>query len=283
MNLVFSYGSNSIAQLRARVENPNLLAEPAKAQDWQRIFCVRTTTWGGAAASLIPYKGSVTYGAVVTLTDEELARLDRFEGGYHKEELGVDILRNDKWVTMHAIVYLANAVFWTELPSEAYLSAIHINLREQFGETMPHIANNIDIYGVFSSTECDDSVHSQKNTIGFSDSCSGYGHVSSVQDIDLSTVRVARISQWSYPGPHALTLPALCVEVNAARESKWVMPRAVAGVTQELSLFGILSVSHLAARLTSGWHFQDIDGDTKTQLEYLDTEALVLFSRLLFG
>ena len=281
MNLVFSYGSNSIAQLRARVENPSLLAEPARAQEWQRIFCVRTITWGGAAASLIPYKDSVTYGAVVSLTDDELARLDRFEGGYHKEQLGVEILRSDKWVNMKAIVYLANAVYWTELPSEAYLSAIHINLREQFGEIMPHIANTIDIYGVFSSTECDDSVHSQKKTIGFGDSCSGY--VSSVQEIDLSIIRVARISQWSYPGPHALTLPALCVEVNAARESKWVMPRAVAGVTQELSLFGILSVSHLAARLTSGWQFQEIDADTKSQLEYLDDEALILFSRLLFG
>lgn len=281
MNIVFSYGSNSIAQLRARVENPTLLAEPARAANWQRIFCVRTTTWGGAAASLIPYDDGVTYGAVVSLTDEELARLDRFEGGYHKEELKVEILRNDTWTSANAIVYLANAVYWTELPSEAYLSAIHINLREQFGETMPHIANKIEIYGVFSSAEHGDSAQSQKKTIDFGDSCSG--HAESVMEMDMSTMRVARISQWSYPGLHALTLPALCVEVNAARESKWVMPRAVAGVTQELSLFGILSVSHLAARLTSGWQFEEIDADTQNRLEYLDAEALVLFTRLLFS
>lgn len=272
MNIVFSYGSNSIAQLRARVENPNLAAEPSRAKSWLRIFCVRTMTWGGAAASLIPSKDSVTYGSVVLLSDEELSRLDRFEGGYHKEELDVEIYRDDDWIVAKAIVYLANSLHWTDPPSEAYLCAIHVNLREQFHTIMPEVANNIAIHGVFSTTVPTDS----PETINFDDVCTGSaGDNGSVRDLDLTTVRVELISQWVFPGAWALNLPALCVEVNAAREVKWVMPRAIGGVAGELKQFGILSVAQLAAKLAAGW---TVEG---SRLEYLDAESLCLFKRLL--
>jgi hypothetical protein len=290
---VFSYGSNSVAQLRARVENPLLQAFPAKLLDWERIFCVRTATWGGAAASLIPQKGSITYGSAVYLTDVELARLDRFEGGYHKEYIDVSLLKDDNWVTESAQAYIANTLYWTVPPSKAYLTAIHVNLREQFGTTMPHFANTIHVYGVFSKggnanvTSCRNTAeisHSNGQCDMSSDGVGG-AVTAAIMATRSSDVLVERISSWTYPGSETLSLPALCVEVNAQRKTKWVMPRAVAGVVEELKGLGILSSAQLASKLARGWKLcaeGDFDStDLCAQLTYLDQEALDIFSMLL--
>jgi hypothetical protein len=53
MQSVFSYGSNSLAQLRARIHNPSLQALPAKAENWQRIFCKRAPVWKGTVVARI--------------------------------------------------------------------------------------------------------------------------------------------------------------------------------------------------------------------------------------
>ena len=39
LHRVFSYGSNGISQLRARVKNPGLTAAPAVLQDYTLAFC----------------------------------------------------------------------------------------------------------------------------------------------------------------------------------------------------------------------------------------------------
>jgi hypothetical protein len=291
---VFSYGSNSVAQLRARVENPDLQAFPAKLLDWERIFCVRTATWGGAAASLIPQKGSITFGSAVYLTEEELSRLDNFEGGYHKEYIDVVILKDDCWISQSSLAYIANTLYWTVPPSEAYLTAIHVNLWEQFGTTMPQCANTIDVYGVFSKqgnanvTNCrntEDICHSN----GHSDMCSNDASgavLTSITAARSSDILLEHISSWTYPGSEALSLPALCVEVNAQRKAKWVMPRAVAGVVGELRGMGIMSSAQLASRLSRGWRLGE-DGTScdstahSGKLMYLDQEALDIFSLLL--
>jgi hypothetical protein len=89
MHSVFSFGSNSISQLRARVQNPLLEATPARARHWQRIFCVKSSDWTGAAASMTPLRDATCYGAMVSLSSQELSRLDQYEGGYHKHEMEV--------------------------------------------------------------------------------------------------------------------------------------------------------------------------------------------------
>jgi hypothetical protein len=98
-------------------------------------------------------------------------------------------------------------------------------------------------------------------------------------------VLVELISSWTYPGSEALSLPALCVEVNALRRTKWLMPRAVAGVVEELKGLGVLSAAQLASRLARGWKLaEDGRGDgtnISAQLTYLDQEALDIFSTLL--
>lgn len=289
VHTIFSYGSNSIAQLRARVENPALKAHPGKAVEWQRIFCVRTSTWGGAAASIIPAENCITYGSVVYLEDVELERLDLFEGGYHRQNLEVSVWDGTAWKQEQAIAYIANSLFWTVPPSEAYLTAIHVNLREQFKDIHPECVKQIHVYGVMSVDKDIALYHNNKNKEishdnGHSDMSSGTlskENVTSVHDFQSTDYRIESISTWYYPGAPQLSLPALCVEVNAVRTVKWVMPRAVAGVVNELKGFGILSAAHLAAKLAVGWSLEQVHEQQRGSLEYLDSEALDLFRGLL--
>ena len=56
---VFSFGSNSVAQLRARVNAQHLDSQAAEVRDWVRIFCMHSTNWGGAVASIVPKPGGM--------------------------------------------------------------------------------------------------------------------------------------------------------------------------------------------------------------------------------
>eukprot|EP00966_Prymnesium_polylepis_P263388 6083815-Prymnesium_polylepis.1 len=77
---VFGYGSNGIAQLRERVQNPKLTFVPATLPGYARCFAGHSGRWGGAVASVIPSRSSTVYGSVVNLTEAELRLLDGFEG-----------------------------------------------------------------------------------------------------------------------------------------------------------------------------------------------------------
>lgn len=247
-SLLFSYGSNSIAQLKARIENPTIVAMPARAFEWQRIFCLRANPgWGGAAASLVRDGHSVTFGSVVSVSNEELSKLDKFESGYHKEELSVSVLVGDDWQSAVAVAYIADHPLWTGYPSESYLTAIHVHLREQFSEVLPECLEGVDIYGLFRVSD----------------------------DID----KVLLVDRWTYPGVDHLSLPALCVEVNCRRTEKWVMPRAISEVRRELAAAGIHSLGQLCLWLSaSGSTGSSTD---PPPMEHMDAEACSIFKQLL--
>jgi hypothetical protein len=268
-NLVFSFGSNSTSQLRARVENPTLLAMPARAVGWHRIFCVYSPVWDGGAASIIPRKDSVTYGAAVLLTDNELAILDKYEYAYHKEPIDIDVWDAGKWEVRHAHAYIADDISWTTPPSEAYLTAIHIMLREQFQEIAAEQVHTIEVYGKFTK---DMPAHDTAATEAVQN-CKTASHYTNCQ--------IEFVSKWMYPGAHALSLRALVVEINAARATKWVMPRAIVAVTDELTALGVLSVAQLAARLAIGWGVHVLEEEQRGILDHLDEEALGIAKRLL--
>ena len=73
--LIFSFGSNSTAQLRARLNLPELTSTAAYLRGWQRVFVKPSVNWGGAVASIHPdtAAGARTYGAVVALTAAQVA------------------------------------------------------------------------------------------------------------------------------------------------------------------------------------------------------------------
>jgi hypothetical protein len=246
-SLLFSYGSNSIAQLKARIENPTIVAVPARAFEWQRIFCLRANPgWGGAAASLVRDGHSFTFGSVVSVTNEELSKLDEFECGYHKEELSVSIRVGDDWQSAVAVAYIADHPLWTGYPSESYLTAIHVHLREQFSEVLPECLEGVDIYGLFRVSD----------------------------DVD----KVLLVDRWTYPGVDHLSLPALCVEVNCRRTEKWVMPKAISEVRRELAAAGIYSLGQLCLWLSESG---TIGSSTSPPMKHMDAEACSIFKQLL--
>ena len=127
---VFSYGSNSTSQLRARVKNPDLETFGAMLHGYSRVFCFDSKSWGGGGvASICPSSSQeMVCGALVCLNDEELKLLDSYERNYRKEKISV-VLQESKIVD--AIAYVANgksAGQWTPSltvrPSEQYLTAM---------------------------------------------------------------------------------------------------------------------------------------------------------------
>ena len=79
-------------------------------------------------ASLVEMKGCRTYGSCVELTYEQLSLLDSFEGGYDKHIVNVVA----DGAPVQAMVYIANNPAWRVAPSESYLTAIHVHLREHW-------------------------------------------------------------------------------------------------------------------------------------------------------
>ena len=201
---VFSYGSNSLAQLRARVENPTLQSTAASLKDMARVFCLRSRGWGGGGvASIAPQVGTVVYGALVTLTDAELERLRGYEGGYR--EVQCVATRRDERTTCSCIVFIAgkpaNGLTFTPSmsvpPHEAYLCAIHVQLREHYDMRTETIT---------------------------------------VRTCEGRDVRV--VSDWVHPGVAQLSLSALVVEMNATGSCGWIMPATIAEVVDKLVAIG---------------------------------------------
>ena len=133
---VFSFGSNSLKQLQGRLQNQHLTAKPAKAQGYTRIFCGSAVSWGqSGVASLHKLEGSVTYGAVVDISEQELVLLDGFEGHprmYQRHPIQVEIF-DKEWIKMEVICYFKVAFEWKDHPKEQYLTAVHVMLNDQFG------------------------------------------------------------------------------------------------------------------------------------------------------
>lgn len=209
----------------ARVENSELIDFPAYADNYERSFCYSVQSWGagGGVATLVPSEGGRVYGSAVQLTSEEIQKLDSYEGLYHKENIVVSILIDDagsdvgmRWAERTAIVYLADNPLYITHPSEQYLTAIHIMLREHFDPE--HEALTIHIRGLIQVG--DDRVLIHVNT-------------------------------WNHPGVASLSLSSLCVEVNSIRATKWVMPLSMRNICAALSHHGVTSAAQFAVLISS--------------------------------
>lgn len=189
---VFSYGSNSLWQLRRRVGNPTLTASPASLPGYTRVFCISSAAWkSGGVASLAPShipSNPPVRGSVVKLTDAELARLDSYEGGYRRELLHADV--GGIKTPVPVVAYIAGdgaGGRWTlpmvQPPSEMYLNACRLHLREHW-----------------PLDECD------VITI------STYGEDGLVKEL----------RKWEYPGIERLGLEAMLIDANRLSKDPWV-------------------------------------------------------------
>eukprot|EP00439_Symbiodinium_sp_Y106_P014522 s8419_g2.t1 len=68
---VFGFGSNSVRQLRGRLEDPEITGFPARVRNYALAFCT---------ATLIQKDGQVALGTVVYLSDKHMDVLDGYEG-----------------------------------------------------------------------------------------------------------------------------------------------------------------------------------------------------------
>jgi cation transport regulator ChaC len=129
--LLFSYGSNGRQQLRGRLQLPAQVAtHAASLRGYQRFFCGYSHNWRGGYASVQRCEGGVTNGHVVELTDAEFRVMDDFEGGYSVHEVTVNMHPDGR--PMQAWTYISDWTTFQQPPSPAYLTAIHIMLREHW-------------------------------------------------------------------------------------------------------------------------------------------------------
>jgi len=136
---VFSYGSNSIYQLKGRLNNKHLISYPAYIIGYKRIFCGHSNNWNGGVASLVKKKYMKTYGIVVYLDKNELSKLDSYEINYTKHEIICNIMIDNKYIESKCLTYIANNNNWISYPSEQYLIAIQIMLEEHFLNVIDYI------------------------------------------------------------------------------------------------------------------------------------------------
>ena len=262
--LVLCYGSNSTPQLRARVFNPSLETKPARLLGFERVFCYESTGWGGGAVSSVAPSatpGACVYGAVVSLSDQELAELDKFEGAYRKEPVtvlvGYDTDDRGGGAVPEpcaAIAYVAggppsaeNGLAWTPPmsvePKEEYLVAIHGMLREHWPPTAFSPLKIASFEG--------GAVVNAPPILPLSAAVVGGGGGGGGGDDSGSGSAGPVVSgAWEHPGAaRLLRLEALCVEVSLRRKEPWIMPRTIKEVVGKLASAGVRTVADLAAAL----------------------------------
>ena len=129
--LLFSYGSNGRQQLRGRIQlSPAVVTRAASLRGYQRFFCGYSGNWRGGFASVQRCEAGITNGHVVELTDEQFDAMDGFEGGYSLHEVTVHLPPDNS--PRQAWTYISDSTTFQQPPSSAYLTAIHVMLREHW-------------------------------------------------------------------------------------------------------------------------------------------------------
>lgn len=142
---LFCYGSNSLNQLKKRLNKKTLKSEKAYLPNYLRIFSGHSNKWNGGTASIIDANENYyVKGSIVELNDFDLNRLDKFEGAnkdpnpysrinniYRRKYVNVIDSNGNK---IQSITYIKNNHNWMSYPSEEYLRAVKENIQEYWPE-----------------------------------------------------------------------------------------------------------------------------------------------------
>lgn len=142
---LFSYGSNSLNQLKKRVKNNNIMGQKAYIKGYTRIFAGKSNKWNGGVASIMKSNiNDILKGSLVYLSDNELKKLDIFEGANKNENpfSKIDNFYRREYITafdsennkINCIVYIKNNHNWVMYPSNEYLEAVKKNIMEYWDE-----------------------------------------------------------------------------------------------------------------------------------------------------
>ena len=127
---LFSYGSNSIKQIRKRLNiNRNLPCIPAYLSNHVRIFAGYSKKWNGGIASYYKYNSLNLEGVCTFLTYKELLIMDTYEVGYKRKTIIVNILYNGNWINLKVQIYKKIDNKYITEPSKKYLNAIILMLK----------------------------------------------------------------------------------------------------------------------------------------------------------
>jgi hypothetical protein len=219
---IFSYGSNSISQLKGRLENYDLISYPAYANGYKRIFCGYSKNWNGGVASLIKKKFIKTYGIVVYLDNNELSKLDLFEKNYLKENILCNVMINNNYIEVDCITYIAKDNKWNTFPSEQYLIAIKIMLEQHFSKIINYI--------IISKTNDDNNIEN--------------------------------IQKWKFPkNINELSLISLFVTVNSYKNIQWNAPKNINNIVKKLNLINIFNIFDIKKYLINEKSFSNLNNE----------------------
>lgn len=198
--MVFNYGSNSIMQLRTKLNNPTLEGIPAKLFDYERVFAGLSSDWGKSGVVSLYHTGTFrncTFGTVVDLDISELKRLDVLEGVPDKftritvsarvaTEPKVHIMDDQKLESVDVFCYIKNDFEYLKKPAPWYLTSIQMMLNETYGLSLQSKLS-----------------------------------IKAVEDDQVYSI----IDQWQMPKQlHNFEMRAFFVLVNHSREKPWTVP-----------------------------------------------------------
>ena len=83
--LYFAYGSNLfLEQMQMRIGGKPKVISAACLENHRLGFTILSKTWKGGVADIVPEAGSKVWGAIYELTEEQLVKIDHYEG-YKKD------------------------------------------------------------------------------------------------------------------------------------------------------------------------------------------------------
>ena len=129
---LFCYGSNSIQQLKERLDKTHIKYEKGYIQDHVRIFYGTSHKWNnGGIASIFPCISKKIFGIIVYITEEDIKKLNNYEKGYHLETKKAILQKKLKNTEINVITYVKNNHHFCFMPSIKYLFAINQMLNDR--------------------------------------------------------------------------------------------------------------------------------------------------------
>jgi hypothetical protein len=142
---LFCYGSNSLIQLKKRLNKKNFEVTKAYLPNYVRIFSGHSNKWNGGTASIIKASDNfIVKGTLIYLYESDLKKLDKFEGAHkninpfsNKDNIyrrSYIKVKNSENQDISCITYIKNNHNWMYYPSDEYLEAIKINMSKYWEE-----------------------------------------------------------------------------------------------------------------------------------------------------
>jgi gamma-glutamylcyclotransferase len=126
----FAYGSNiSKKQMKERCPGSRPLSI-VTLHHYKLIFVGWSRQWRGGVASIKPFRGEKVLGAIYEISEEDLRRLDKYQGYpdiYTRMKVAVT---NDFGELIEAVTYVKAGRLEETQPSREYLSAIQQGYRD---------------------------------------------------------------------------------------------------------------------------------------------------------